>query len=110
MFAAWKLSLKRRGYSPESINHYLNSVRAMFAFGEDADLLGAAPRLRRVKNEARVRVGSKRKPIYSPMQLSKLLACADSQVRLMLLLAMNCGFGPNTTALFQLKLGGCDGR
>ena len=31
-FARWKLSLKERGYSSESINHYLSAVRAMFTF------------------------------------------------------------------------------
>ncbi len=94
IFAAWKLLLRQRGYAPETINHYLNSVRAMFAFGYDADLLERAPRLRRVKNESRVGAGLKRKPLYSQEHLRKLLACADRQVRLMLLLGVNCGFGP----------------
>jgi site-specific recombinase XerD len=34
MFTAWKLSLRRRGYSRESINHYLSAVRAMHKFAE----------------------------------------------------------------------------
>jgi hypothetical protein len=38
-FANWKLSLKERDYSAESINHYLGAVRAMFRFAEDTELL-----------------------------------------------------------------------
>ena len=50
-FAAWKLSLRQRDFAPCSINHYLNAVRAMFRFAEDADLLTQVPRLGRVKND-----------------------------------------------------------
>ena len=32
MFTKWKLSLRNRGYSPESINHYLSAVRAIYSF------------------------------------------------------------------------------
>lgn len=37
-FANWKLSLKERGYSAESINHFLGAVRAMFRFAEDTEI------------------------------------------------------------------------
>ena len=35
-FANWKLSMKERDFSAESINPYLVAVRAMFRFAEDA--------------------------------------------------------------------------
>jgi hypothetical protein len=49
-FAAWKLSLKERGYSPESINHYLGAVRSMFTFAEETNIVNKSPKLTRVKN------------------------------------------------------------
>ena len=52
MFAAWKLTLRQRNYSPKSINHYLAAVRSMFVFAEDTELLTKSPRLKRVKNES----------------------------------------------------------
>jgi len=76
-FANWKLSLKERGYSAESINHYLSAVRAMYVFAEETDLIQKAPKLRRVKNETRPKPGK-----------------ADLQMKTMILLALNCGFGP----------------
>jgi hypothetical protein len=42
-FARWKISLKERGYSTESINHYLSAVRAMFSFAEETELIEKAP-------------------------------------------------------------------
>jgi len=93
-FAGWKLSLKERGYSAESINHYLSAVRTMYIFAEETDLIRKAPKLRRVKNEARVKLGAKDKPLYTPKGLQKMLGKGDLQMKAMILLALNCGFGP----------------
>jgi len=93
-FASWKLSLKKRGYSAESINHYLSAVRAMYAFAEEAELVLRPPKLRRIKNEPTPKVGAQEKPLYTSDDLQKLLAKASQQMRAMILLALNCGFGP----------------
>ncbi len=93
-FAAWKESLRRRKYAPQSINHYLSAVRAMFTFAEDAELLDRIPRFRRVKNESRSAMRSQPKALYTAEQIQKLIEKADEQVKLMILLALNCGFGP----------------
>ena len=91
-FAAWKLSLIDRGYSGESINHYMGAVRAMYRFAEDVGLIERVPKLARVKNASRLK--SEAKPIYSPEQVRQLLDAADLHMRAMILLALNCGFGP----------------
>ncbi len=91
-FAAWKIELVERGYSAESINHYLGAVRAMYRFAEDTDLLERTPKLARVKNASR-KNGIAR-PVYSKDQLKQLLDVADVNMRAMILLALNCGFGP----------------
>jgi integrase len=93
-FAAWKLSLKERGYSPESINHYLGAVRAMFTFAEETDIVEKAPKLKRVRNEKRPRAGSTEKPLYTLDELNRLLKKAELQLKAMIMLALNCGFGP----------------
>lgn len=100
-FAAWKLSLVERGYSAESINHYLSAVRAMFAFGVDTDLIARAPRLRRVRNVPTNHDVASGKPLYAPEALRSLLAAADVQMRAMVLLSLNCGFGPKDNAQGQ---------
>jgi integrase len=93
-FAEWKLSLQRRKYSAESINHFLSAVRAMFNFAEDTEVINKAPKLKRVRNEPRSKPGSKEKPIYSSADISKLTEKADFQMKIMIMLALNCGFGP----------------
>jgi integrase len=93
-FARWKLSLKEREYSPESINHYLSAVRAMFTFAEETDIVEKAPKLRRIKNERIPQTGSKEKPLYTLEDMRKLLESADLKLKAMIMLALNCGFGP----------------
>ena len=93
-FATWKISLKKRDYSPESINHYLSAVKAMFVFAEETGLVEKAPKLRRIKNERIPKTGSKEKPLYTLDDLHKLLGNADLKLRTMIMLALNCGFGP----------------
>jgi integrase len=94
MFATWKISLKKRDYSSESINHFLSSVRAIFVFAEEAGLIEKAPKLSRIKNERSPKTGSKGKPLYTADDLHKLLGNADLKLRTMIMLALNCGFGP----------------
>ncbi len=93
-FASWKISLKKRNYSAESINHYLSAVRAMFTFAEETALIEKAPRLRRIKNERIPQTGSKEKPLYTLNDLHKLRDNADLKLKAMIMLALNCGFGP----------------
>ncbi len=93
-FAALKLSLKERGYLPESINHYLGAVRAMFTFAEDTGIIEKAPKLKRVKNEGKTRTASSKKSLYTRDEIQRLLNHADVQLKAMIMLALNCGFGP----------------
>jgi integrase len=94
MFAVWKLSLRRQKYSAKSINHYLGVVRSMFKFAEDTGLIDRAPRLNRVKKERDEAKRSGPKSLYTPAQIQILLAASDRQMKAMILLAINCGFGP----------------
>lgn len=93
-FAAWKISLRQREYATTSINHFLKAVRTMYAFGDENGLIQKMPRLRRVKNESCSWLGSRARQLYALEDIHKLLANADAQLRLMLLLGLNCGFGP----------------
>ena len=95
MFAAWKLGLRARGYAAETINHYLNTVRAMFAFAEQTGSfsIGLPCQSGSRTNDGHPMVGPGR-PLYTPSEVQSLLRTADPQMRAMILLALNCGFGP----------------
>ena len=66
----------------------------MFAFAEETGIIQQAPKLKRVKNEARPRAGSTEKPLYTLDDLNRLLKKATLQLKAMLALGLNCGFGP----------------
>ena len=50
--------------------------------------------MKRIKNETRPKAGSIEKPLYTLEDIFKLLKSADPQLKAMLMLALNCGFGP----------------
>ncbi len=85
---------EKSGYSAESINHYLSAVRAMFTFAEETGLIEKDPKLKHIKNELISKTGSKEKPLYTQEEINTLLQAADLQMKSMILLALNCGFGP----------------
>jgi integrase len=93
-FATWKLSLRSRSFAPKSIDHYLGAVRALFKFAEEAGLLTHIPRLSRVRNESKILRDAQPKQLYTPAEIGQLVAAADVQMKCMLLVALNCGFGP----------------
>ena len=71
MFAAWKISLRKRDYSPESINHYLSAVRSMFVFAEETGVLEKSPILRRIKYESTQKNRVRREAFVFPRSLSE---------------------------------------
>ena len=93
-FARWKLTLKKRQYSSESINHFLSAVHAMFVFAEETGIIEKSLRLRSIKNERIPIAGSREKPLYTLEDLHKLLNNADLMLKTMIIIALNCGFGP----------------
>jgi len=66
----------------------------MFTFAEETDIVEKAPKLKGVKNATRPRAGSIEKPLYTLDDLNRLLKKADPQLKAMIMLALNCGFGP----------------
>jgi integrase len=66
----------------------------MFSFAEDTGLINKAPKLKRVRNEHHPVNDSKSKVLYKTEEISLLLKYADLQLRTMIMLALNCGFGP----------------
>ncbi len=70
LFAAWKLTLRSRGFAPKSINHYLGAVRALFKFADEAGLLARVPRLSRIRNEPKITVDAQPKELYTPAEIA----------------------------------------
>ena len=87
---------KRRG--PVALGNFVARTRTVFKYGFDAGLLDKPLRFgpgftkpsKKVVRQARQRNGSK---MFEPSEIRTLLEKADTQLRAMILLGVNCGYG-----------------
>ncbi len=86
---------------PNTITGKLGTVKALFRWAEDNQLLEKGPKLRGVKNVHVTkrqqrddrRIESRRKQTFTPDEIQRLLAQAEVQMRTMIWLGINCAFG-----------------
>ena len=76
--------------APVTINNELAVIKAMFHWAEQSEIIDRGPRLDAVKKIPRKKVA---RQTFSPDDVRKLLAAANVQMKAMILLGLNCGFG-----------------
>ncbi|UCD53162.1 MAG: site-specific integrase [Phycisphaerales bacterium] len=94
----YKQKLIKRGLSPNTINNYLKIVKAMFNWAVENEVVEKGPNLRALK---KVTIKKVERQTFTAGQVRKLVEQADIQMRAMILLGLNCAFGPTDCA--QLK-------
>jgi integrase len=78
------------GRAPVTINNELAVIKAMFHWAEESEIIERGPRLNAVKKIPRKKV---QRQTFTPEEVHRLLAAANAQMRAMILLGLNCGFG-----------------
>jgi integrase len=101
VFVALRLALatNRKGepYSPHSLKRRLTVARMLFAYGNEE--MGLSLRFRRSlnapsKRSIRRKEREREKRLYTAKEIQKLVKAADPHLQAMVLLGINCGFGP----------------
>jgi len=82
--------LIKAGKSPNTINNRLAAVKAMYNWALDNELIDHSPRLKAVK---KITLRKQEKPVFTTRQIQALLENACVQMRAMIWLGLNCGFG-----------------
>jgi integrase len=94
-----KLAVGKAGqqYSPHTVKRRLTTARMIFAYGNEE--MGLALRFKRnlqapSKRLIRRNERGRAKKLYTALDIRKLVKAADPDLRAMILLGINCGFGP----------------
>ena len=86
----YRNKLLKRHSSAASINFHLAVMKAVFHWAKRNDILQNIPNIDTVK---KVRVVHTEKPVFSAKDVKKLISTADTQMRPMIWLGLNCAFG-----------------
>lgn len=86
----YRAKLIRTGLAANSINNRIASVKAMYNWAVDNEIIEHPPRLRALK---KVTPQREERPTFTPDQIRLLLEHANVQMQAMIWLGLNCGFG-----------------
>ncbi|RKY10682.1 MAG: hypothetical protein DRP56_00250 [Planctomycetota bacterium] len=89
--------------SPSTINNRIATIKALYNWALNNEIVEKIPNLRVIK---KVTISKIEKPIFNMTQIEKLLRSANEQMKAMIWLGLNCGFGCTDCA--QLKWGNID--
>ncbi len=96
----YRKKLIKTGKSPNTINNRIAAVKAMYNWALDNEVINNAPRLKAVK---KVTPQKQEKPTFTVSQIQKVLQNASPQMKTMIWLGLNCGFGCTDCAELKWK-------
>jgi len=96
----YRKKLIKSGKSPNTINNRIATVKAMYNWAVDNEIIDHSPRLRAVK---KITPQKGEKPTFTIDQIQALLENANIQMKAMIWLGLNCGFGCTDCAELKWK-------
>jgi integrase len=96
----YRTKLVRAGNSANTVNNRIAAVKAMYNWALDNELIDRSPRLRALK---KVTPQKAERPTFTASQIWRLLEHAGVQMRGMIWLGLNCGFGCTDCAELRWK-------
>ena len=89
-FQNYVRKLIRAKKSANTINNRIAAVKAMYNWALDNEIISDSPNLKAIKKITKI---NKKKFTFTNGQIQKLLENTDVQMKAMVLLGLNCGFG-----------------
>ncbi len=96
----YRKKLIKASKSPNTINNRIAAVKAMYNWALNNEIIDNSPRLKAVK---KITPPKQEKPTFTVRQIQKLLQHASNQVKAMIWLGLNCGFGCTDCAELRWK-------
>jgi len=86
----YRTKLIKAGKTPYTVNSRIATVKAMYNWAMENEIIDTTPNLKALK---RIRPPKREKPTFSVSQIHALLENASTQMKAMIWLGLNCGFG-----------------
>ena len=96
----YRTKLITAGNSPNTINNRIAAVKAMYNWALDNEIIDHSPRLKALK---KVTPQKTERPTFTASQIRTLLEHANVQMKGMIWLGLNCGFGCTDCAELRWK-------
>jgi len=96
----YRKKLIKAGKSPNTVNNRIATAKAMYNWAVDNEIIDDSPKLRAVK---KVTPHKGEKPTFTTHQIRALLEIANLQMKAMIWLGLNCGFGCTDCAELKWK-------
>lgn len=96
----YRKKLIKSGKAPSTINNRMTAVKAMYNWAVDNEIIESCPRLRAIK---KIPLPKRDRPTFTVSEIQVLLKNAGPQMRAMIWLGLNCGFGCTDCAELQWK-------
>ena len=86
----YRAKLIKTGKAAATVNNHISAIKAMYHWAEENEVISSAPNLKAMKKISRQ---NSPRPTFSVADIRLLLANADAQMKAMIWLGLNCGFG-----------------
>lgn len=86
----YRTKLIKEGKASRTVNSRIANVKAMYNWATENELLDTAPNLKAIK---RITPPKRKQATFSPSEIRALLKHASTQMKAMIWLGLNCGFG-----------------
>ena len=96
----YKRKLQKQYSSGHRLNLHISNLKTSFHWAKKNDILQRTPNIDAV---SRSKIINKQRTVFSHDEINKLLAVADTQMKAMIWLGLNCGFGCTNCAELQWK-------
>ena len=86
----YRKKLVKTGKAADTINNRITAIKTMYNWALDNGIIDSTPNLKAVK---KIVISKTEKPTFNIAQIQKLLQHASTQMKAMIWLGLNCGFG-----------------
>jgi integrase len=96
----YRAKLIKTGKAPTTINNRIAAVKAMYNWAMDNEVVGSIPNLKAIK---KITPPNQERPTFAAVEVHRLLQHSSPQMKAMIWLGLNCGFGCTDCAELRWK-------